>query len=132
MTTIARMTSKMNLVDAFNSLRSSYSPKLNMAAEQIRKPAVNLVRGRKISEETMKDRKIPMPPNRAVGFLCQRSFLGSAIKPYRWENFMMRGVIDIDRKNERRKTIMYLSMNSSLKGKIVLSGVISTKVYDTF
>jgi hypothetical protein len=132
MTIIAKISSTMNLVYGFNSMRSSYSPKPNMAVEQIRKPIVNLLRGMKIRQEIMKDTKIPMPPNRAVGFLCQRSFLGSAIKPYRWENLMMRGTIDIDRKNERRKTIMYLSMNSSLKRKVVLCDFISMKLYDVF
>jgi hypothetical protein len=132
MTVIAKITSIINLVYGFNSTRSSYCPKPNMAVEQIRKPIVNLLRGMKIREEIMKDTKIPMPPNRAVGFLCQRSSLGSAIKPYRWANLMMRGTIDIDRKNERRKTIIYLFMNSSLKRKVVLCDFISMKLYDIF
>jgi hypothetical protein len=67
----------------------------------------NLLRGIKIKKEIMKDKNIPIPPNNAVGCLCHRSSFASAIKPYRCENLIMRGVTAIERIKERRKGNRY-------------------------
>ncbi len=71
---------------------------------------VNLFRGIKIKAGIIKDKKIPIPPNNAVGFVCHLSSLGIAIKPYRCENLIMSGIIKIERKNDVKKAIKYFIM----------------------
>lgn len=68
-------------------------------------PIVNLFNGTKIKQGIAKAKNIPIPPNKAVGFLCHLSSLGSTTNPYLFDILIIIGVRKNDNNKESRNGI---------------------------
>jgi len=69
-------------------------------------PIVNLFMGIKIKYGIVKAKNMPIPPNKAVGFLCHLSSLGSTINPYLFDILIIIGVRTDDSNKESKNGII--------------------------
>ena len=73
-----------------------------------RAPINNLSSCTKTKKVVIKAKNIPIPPNKAVGFLCHLSSFGSTINPYLFDILMIIGVRINDNDKERKNGMRYL------------------------
>ena len=89
---------------------SSNKPNVKIINIHNKIPIVNLFMGMKMKYGITKAKNMPIPPNKAVGFLCHLSSLGFTINPYLFDILMIMGAKTNDNIKESTNGIAYLNI----------------------
>ena len=89
---------------------SSNKPNIKIIDTHNKIPIANLFMGIKMKHGIIKAKNMPIPPNKAVGFLCHLSSLGSTINPYFFDILVIMRVRIDDNNKESKKGLTYFKI----------------------